>query len=83
MPALRSPEQRQARRSLPAHRCPLSPRRDDYLSTQDVTLVSRMAVELPEGLQKHVFDTISGAFKSRDVLEAERSEAQRDTAALP
>jgi len=23
-----------------------------------------MAVELPEGLQKHVFDTIAGAFKS-------------------
>jgi len=31
-----------------------------------------MAMELPEGLQKHVFDTIAGAFKSRDVLEAER-----------
>lgn len=31
-----------------------------------------MAIELPEGLQKHVFDTIAGAFKSRDVLEAER-----------
>jgi hypothetical protein len=42
-----------------------------------------MAVELPEGLQTHVFDTISGAFKSRNVLEAEPSEARRDTAALP
>ena len=31
-----------------------------------------MAKELPPGIQKHVFDTISGAFKSRDVLEAER-----------
>jgi hypothetical protein len=41
-----------------------------------------MAVELPEGLQKHVFDTISGAFKSHDVLKSERSEAQRDTASL-
>jgi hypothetical protein len=31
-----------------------------------------MALELPEGLQKHVFDTIAGALKSREVLEAER-----------
>ena len=31
-----------------------------------------MAFELPEGLEKHVFDTIAGALKSREVLEAER-----------
>lgn len=27
---------------------------------------------LPDGLEKHVLDTIIGAFKSREVLEAER-----------
>lgn len=31
-----------------------------------------MAHELPDGLEKHVFNTLSGAFKSREVLEAER-----------
>lgn len=31
-----------------------------------------MTGELPEGLEKHVFDTIRGAFKSRELLEAER-----------
>lgn len=31
-----------------------------------------MALELPEGLQKHVFDTIAGTFKSQEALEAER-----------
>ncbi len=31
-----------------------------------------MAPEMPECLEKHVFDTIRGAFKSREVLEAER-----------
>lgn len=29
-------------------------------------------MEMPEGPEKHVFDTIRGAFKSRETLEAER-----------
>ena|ERR1700709_852586 len=63
----------------------LTPRRLSQYLTR-VTLVSRMAFELPEGLQKHVLDTIAGAFKARSAGSRApnlRAALQRRSGATP